>query len=399
MFDKILIANRGEIALRVSTAPARRWASPPWPCIPRPTPTPCTCGWPTRASASARRRRRATSTFPDSRRLRDHRRPGGASGLRLPVRERPLRRDRRRARLTFIGPKPEHIRMMGDKIAAKKAAKNAGIPVVPGSDGAVAAEPTRSRPPAEDRLSGADQGRGRRRRTRHEGRARPQSDLAEALSTAGRSQGRLRRRLGLSGALSSRAAPHRGAGDRRQLRRGLPPGRTRLLAAAPPPEDLGGSPLAGHRRGRARQDRRDRRQGDQQMGYLGVGTIEFLYENGEFYFIEMNTRLQVEHPVTEVITDIDLVREQIRIAAGLPLSVRRRKKWSSKVTPSSAGSTPRTRAPSALARPDHRLPRPRRPGRAARFGPLRRLRHPALLRQPGRQADRARRRAASASRG
>ena len=103
------------------------------------------------------------------------------------------------------------------------------------------------------------------------------------------------------------------------------------------------------------------------IGYRGAGTIEFLYQDGEFYFIEMNTRLQVEHPVTEMITGIDLVREQIRIAAGDAAVAAPGRHRSSAATRSSAASTPRTRetfAPSPGPVTDYHAPG--RPGRARR---------------------------------
>jgi acetyl-CoA carboxylase biotin carboxylase subunit len=297
--------------------------------------------WPTRASASAR---------PGARELSEH--PAIIAACEITGAEAVhpgygfLSENARfaeiveRPRLTFIGPKAEHIRMMGDKITAKQ--HRQGRSASPWCPARTAASPTEEAWPSSrqgDRLPRADQGRRRRRRARHEGRApRPTSRgrpdrPTEAKAAFGDDAVYMERYLQKPRHIEIQVlADGFGNVD--------PPGRTRLLAAAPPPEGAGRRPLARPRRRRAREDRQGRRQCDAQaIGYLGVGTIEFLYENGEFFFIEMNTRLQVEHPVTEMITGIDLVREQIRIAAGLPLSSRRR---------------------TCLRRPRHRVPHQRR---------------------------------------
>jgi acetyl-CoA carboxylase biotin carboxylase subunit len=221
---------------------------------------------------------------------------------------------------TFIGPRPEHIRMMGDKIAAKVAVKSAGIPVVPGSDGAVRSEAEAAKAAAEIGfpvlIKAAAGGGGRGMKV-----ARTPDDLPEALATA-RAEAKaafgddavyLERYLARPRHIEVQviadkfgAVCHLGERDCSLQRR-----HQKVLEEAPSPAiDAAERNAIGETVTRAIAA----------LGYLGVGTVEFLYEDGEFYFIEMNTRLQVEHPVTEAITGIDLVREQIRIAAGLPLS-------------------------------------------------------------------------------
>jgi len=221
---------------------------------------------------------------------------------------------------TFIGPKPEHIRMMGDKITAKQAVKDAGIPVVPGSDGGVTTEEEAFEAAAKIGfpvlIKAAAGGGGRGMKV-----AATQEDLYEAVSTA-RSEARAAfgddtvymerylqtpRHIELQVVADSHGnVVHLGERDCSLQRR-----HQKILEEAPSPAL---TPAERVSIGKVVVE------AIRAIGYLGVGTIEFLWENGEFFFIEMNTRLQVEHPVTEAITGIDLVREQIRIAAGLPLS-------------------------------------------------------------------------------
>jgi acetyl-CoA carboxylase biotin carboxylase subunit len=223
---------------------------------------------------------------------------------------------------TFIGPKPEHIKMMGDKITAKQAVKEAGIPVVPGSDGALTTEEEAFAAAKEIGfpvlIKAAAGGGGRGMKV-----AQTEDDLAEAVSTA-RSEAlaafgdgavymerylQTPRHIELQVIADSFGnVCHLGERDCSLQRR-----HQKVLEEAPSPVI---DATARAKIGKVVVD------AVKAIGYLGVGTIEFLYENGEFFFIEMNTRLQVEHPVTEAITGIDLVREQIRIAAGLPLSFR-----------------------------------------------------------------------------
>ncbi|MEZ5773748.1 MAG: acetyl-CoA carboxylase biotin carboxylase subunit [Hyphomicrobiaceae bacterium] len=221
--------------------------------------------------------------------------------------------------ITFIGPTSEHIRIMGDKIEAKETAKKLGIPVVPGSEGGVGSDAEALQVakgigfPVLVKAAAGGGGRGMKvARTAEELPISLATARAEAKAAFGDDAVYLEKYLGKPRHIEIQVlgdgrgkAIHLGERDCSLQRR-----HQKVWEEAPSPA------LNAEQRARigetvARAMRK--------LKYRGVGTVEFLYEDGEFYFIEMNTRLQVEHPVTEAITGIDLVIEQIRIAAGADL--------------------------------------------------------------------------------
>jgi acetyl-CoA carboxylase biotin carboxylase subunit len=223
--------------------------------------------------------------------------------------------------VTFIGPRPEHIRLMGDKIAAKQAVAQLGIPTVPGSEGAVGSDDDAAGIAAAIGypvlIKAAAGGGGRGMKV-----ARRPEDLPLALTTA-RAEAKtafaddsvyiekyLERPRHIEVQVladSFGKVLHLGERDCSLQRRNQ-----KLWEEAPSPAlNAAQREEVGHTVTSALS----------KLGYLGAGTVEFLFEDGRFYFIEMNTRLQVEHPVTEAITGIDIVREQIRIAAASPIEL------------------------------------------------------------------------------
>ena len=224
--------------------------------------------------------------------------------------------------LTFIGPSAEHIRVMGDKIAAKDTMKALGVPCVPGSDGGVNTLED-ARKVADDigypvivKAAAGGGGRGMKLApTKADIDVAFQSARTEAKAAFGDDAVYIERYLGTPRHIEIQVfgdgkgrAVHLGERDCSLQRR-----HQKVFEEAPSPvidqemRDKIGATCA-----KAVAD----------MGYSGAGTIEFLYENGEFFFIEMNTRLQVEHPVTESIFDVDLVKEQILVAAGEEMTLR-----------------------------------------------------------------------------
>ncbi len=223
----------------------------------------------------------------------------------------------------FIGPKPEHIDTMGDKVQAKKTAKELGLPVIPGSEGALnsveegRAFADKAGYPVLIKAASGGGGKGMKV-------VRSADEFAEAFSTAraeakanfGDDRVYLEKYLEKPRHIEIQVfgdthgnAIHLGERDCSLQRR-----HQKVLEESPSPV------LTEEERSKIGTLAADM---VRNMGYRGAGTIEFLYENGQFFFMEMNTRIQVEHPVTEMLTGIDLIAEQIRVAAGETLSVKK----------------------------------------------------------------------------
>jgi geranyl-CoA carboxylase alpha subunit len=320
-FRKVLVANRGEIALRVMRS-ARDAGYRTVACTRAPTPARATSARPTRRSASADRCRPS----PTLKRRRDHRR--GAHDRRRAVRpgygflaeNEEFAAACRKAGLVFIGPSPEAILAMGNKAGAKRLMSAAGVPCVPGYEGddqsgkRLAAEADRIGYPVMIKAVAGGGGRGMRL-------VAGPKEFAELLRSA---QSEAKNAFGDPTVILERAiveprhieiqifadrhgnAIHLGERDCSVQRR-----HQKVIEEAPSPavsaelrQRMGAAAVAAAKA----------------IAYEGAGTLEFLLDrDGRYYFMEMNTRLQVEHPVTEAITGLDLVALQLRVAAGEPL--------------------------------------------------------------------------------
>ncbi|MDJ1007356.1 MAG: acetyl-CoA carboxylase biotin carboxylase subunit [Paracoccaceae bacterium] len=321
MFDKILIANRGEIALRVIRAAREMGIG--------------TVAVHSTADADAMHVRMADESVcigPP---------PSSASYLSMPAIISACEITGAQAihpgygflsenaafvqavedhQITFIGPRAEHIRIMGDKITAKDTMKTLDVPCVPGSDGGV---PTLEEArkvageigyPVIIKATAGGGGRGMKlAKSVQEIDTAFQTARAEGKAAFGNDEVYIEKYLGAPRHIEIQVfgdgkggAVHLGERDCSLQRR-----HQKVFEEAPGPA------ITAETRAEIGAVCAD---AVAKIGYAGAGTIEFLYENGEFYFIEMNTRLQVEHPVTEAIFGVDLVREQIRVAAGEPLS-------------------------------------------------------------------------------
>ncbi|MEE9330110.1 MAG: acetyl-CoA carboxylase biotin carboxylase subunit, partial [Parvularculaceae bacterium] len=223
--------------------------------------------------------------------------------------------------ITFIGPTAAHINVMGDKIAAKETMGKAGIPLVPGSDGDVP-DIAAARKVAKDfgypiliKASSGGGGRGMKlARSADELEMAFDTARSESLAAFGDDTVYIEKYLELPRHIEIQIAADShgnvvqfGERDCSLQRRNQKVLEEALSPALTQKERMSIGEIT--------------RSAIEKLGYLGLGTVEYLYEDGKFYFIEMNTRLQVEHPITEQVTDLDLVREQIRIAAGEKLSV------------------------------------------------------------------------------
>ena len=326
MFEKILIANRGEIALRIQracremgirTVVVHSEADTEAKYVKLADESVCIGPAPARESYLNMAAIISAAEVTDSEAIH----PGyGFLSENADFAERV-----ERSGFVFIGPHPENIRLMGDKVSAKQAMQKAGVPCVPGSDGALPEDPKEvvriARTvgyPVIIKAAGGGGGRGMRvvhteaallnavNMTRSEAQAafsNPTVYMERYLENP--------RHIEIQVLTDShKNALYLGERDCSMQRR-----HQKIIEEAPAPE------LTEKQRVRIGERCAD---ACRRIGYRGAGTFEFLYEDGEFFFIEMNTRIQVEHPVTEMVTGIDLVQEQIRVAAGEKLRLRQK---------------------------------------------------------------------------